>query len=357
MLWPWTPWLQVQLCKFSGSTLSNFHHDIICEHDLHLSKGLSLFCDLNFRTESSNSEGFYFILQMMRQFKTSFAQHKLELLQNWATTSTKALCLTDSRISCFLQVNKGGTWSACDRQLDKEWSSFKRVCRCGVGGVSGLQEQASFQKNTKTCVALVVRYHDAFDLPLDVYLFISQPASTASSNENYEMGFNILRGGLYNEYCLRILTATFVAVASRGFGRSLALRVVCIGSCWRRCGRHDSLFSTLFLSLLMVQQTEEVAYNCLFSTHFPWSSSACRWFYLDCGWGDLTAACLCGLSFLLPLITVLLRHLHFILETNVQVASLSLGVWLFSAGSPWQIYSMVRVFKMCFMRGETQKQQ
>ena len=42
----------------------------------------------------------------------------------------------------------------------------------------------------------------AFDLPLDVYLSISPPASNVSSNDGAkkQMGFKILRGRLYNEY-------------------------------------------------------------------------------------------------------------------------------------------------------------
>ena len=59
----------------------------------------------------------------------------------------------------------------------------------------------------------------------DVYLSISQPASTVSSNDGAkkQMGFKILRGRLYNEYRLRILTATYEAVTTRVFGRSFAL--------------------------------------------------------------------------------------------------------------------------------------
>ena len=66
----------------------------------------------------------------------------------------------------------------------------------------------------------------AFDLPLDVYHSISQPASTVSSNDGAkkQMSFKILRRGrLYNEYRLRILTATYEAVTTRVFGRSFAL--------------------------------------------------------------------------------------------------------------------------------------
>ncbi len=37
------------------------------------------------------------------------------------------------------------------------------------------------------------------------------------------MGFKILRGRLYNEYRLRILTATYEAVTTRVLGRSFAL--------------------------------------------------------------------------------------------------------------------------------------
>jgi hypothetical protein len=65
----------------------------------------------------------------------------------------------------------------------------------------------------------------AFDLPLDVYLSLSQPSTSLSQSaeEKKKIGFKILRGRLYNEYRLRTLTAIYEAVTSRVFGRSFAL--------------------------------------------------------------------------------------------------------------------------------------
>ena len=65
----------------------------------------------------------------------------------------------------------------------------------------------------------------AFDLPLDVYLSLSQPSTDVSerTSEKETIAFKVLRGRLYNEYRLRTLTAVYEAVTSRVFGRSFAL--------------------------------------------------------------------------------------------------------------------------------------
>ena len=67
----------------------------------------------------------------------------------------------------------------------------------------------------------------AYDLPLDVYLSLSQPSCDHDPvvDEKRKLSFKILRGRLYNEYRLRTLTAIYEAVTFRVFGRSFALNM------------------------------------------------------------------------------------------------------------------------------------